>query len=175
MSHPSFEAEVKFGDRWLEVLGCGVIHGTILQRLGIQRRGWAFGLGLERLAMILFEIPDIRLFWSQDPHFLQQFASEDMSVKFQPWAKLAPVVRDCSLFVPDSQVHRLTPTSADAPAHSESPAHPDNPEDPKNAIPWQWLAVNDFYEILREACGDLIESVTIKEQTRIPQGKHKDK
>jgi hypothetical protein len=37
------------------------------------QRAWAFGLGLERLAMVLFEIPDIRLFWSNDDRFLKQF------------------------------------------------------------------------------------------------------
>ena len=59
--------------RWLEVLGCGVTEPAILENNG--RGGtvsWAFGLGLERLAMVLFDIPDIRLFWSSDPRFLTQ-------------------------------------------------------------------------------------------------------
>ena len=58
-------------EKWLEVLGCGIIHDEVIQVSrsraggGVQVRdcGWAFGLGLERLAMVLFAIPDIRLFW----------------------------------------------------------------------------------------------------------------
>ena len=50
----------------MEVLGCGVIQQQILDHNGCEDQvGWAFGLGLERLAMLLFEIPDIRLFWSE--------------------------------------------------------------------------------------------------------------
>lgn len=66
--------EILYEGKWLEVLGCGVIHKEVLDMAGrSDRRGWAFGLGLERLAMILFKIPDIRLFWSDDKRFHSQF------------------------------------------------------------------------------------------------------
>lgn len=58
----------------MEVLGCGVIHDEVMDNAGRTGEiGWAFGLGLERLAMVLFSIPDIRLFWSEDPRFSSQF------------------------------------------------------------------------------------------------------
>lgn len=61
-------------DAWLEVLGCGVVQQPIVRNAGRgEQLGWAFGLGLERLAMVLFQIPDIRLFWSTDPRFTEQF------------------------------------------------------------------------------------------------------
>jgi phenylalanyl-tRNA synthetase alpha subunit len=61
-------------DAWLEVLGCGVMEQEIVRRAGKgETLGWAFGLGLERLAMVLFQIPDIRLFWSTDKRFTEQF------------------------------------------------------------------------------------------------------
>jgi phenylalanyl-tRNA synthetase alpha subunit len=60
-------------DDWLEVLGCGVTEQEILKRNGRRDHvAWAFGLGLERLAMVLFDIPDIRLFWSNDKRFTSQ-------------------------------------------------------------------------------------------------------
>nr|KAF6443761.1 phenylalanyl-tRNA synthetase 2, mitochondrial [Molossus molossus] len=66
-THPSFEMEINFHGEWLEVLGCGVMEQQLVNSAGAQDRiGWAFGLGLERLAMILYDIPDIRLFWSED-------------------------------------------------------------------------------------------------------------
>jgi hypothetical protein len=58
---PSFELEIFFNNEWLEVLGCGVTEQAILDANGNEGNvSWAFGLGLERLAMVLFEIPDIR-------------------------------------------------------------------------------------------------------------------
>jgi len=73
---PSFELEVYYNDEWLEVLGSGVILDGVLEnamRDPTKQVGWAFGLGLERWAMKLFEIDDIRLFWSKDPRFMNQF------------------------------------------------------------------------------------------------------
>jgi phenylalanyl-tRNA synthetase alpha chain len=58
---PSFELEIFFKGKWLEVLGCGVMEQSILDdNYGPGHKAWAFGLGLERLAMVLFDIPDIR-------------------------------------------------------------------------------------------------------------------
>ena len=58
---PSFELEIYYNDEWLEVLGCGVTQQSILDDNGNEgNTAWAFGLGLERLAMVLFQIPDIR-------------------------------------------------------------------------------------------------------------------
>jgi len=57
----------------LEVLGCGVTEQVILKQSGLENNvAWAFGLGLERLAMVLFDIPDIRFFWSSDERFTSQ-------------------------------------------------------------------------------------------------------
>ena len=70
---PSFELEIFFRDEWLEVLGCGVMQQVILDANGQPgNKGWAFGLGLERLAMVLFNIPDIRRVPSPWPSTLRR-------------------------------------------------------------------------------------------------------
>lgn len=79
---PSFELEVYYNDDWLEVLGSGVIHDGVMKnacRDPKKEVGWAFGLGLERWAMTLFNIPDIRLFWSDDPRFITQFKEGEVN------------------------------------------------------------------------------------------------
>ena len=81
-THPSWELEIQYQGKWLEVLGCGIIEQEILCNAGVQNKlGFAFGLGLERLAMILYQIPDIRLFWSTDSGFLSQFVTDDINSK----------------------------------------------------------------------------------------------
>ena len=67
---PSCEMEVKKADgSWVEVLGSGLVHPNVLKSLDIDSEiynGWAFGFGLERLAILNMELPDIRLLWSGD-------------------------------------------------------------------------------------------------------------
>ncbi|XP_044922898.1 phenylalanine--tRNA ligase, mitochondrial isoform X3 [Mustela putorius furo] len=102
-THPSFEMEINFHGEWLEVLGCGVMEQQLVNSAGAHDRiGWAFGLGLERLAMILYDIPDIRLFWSEDERFLKQFRVSDINqhVKFQPFSKYPAVINDISFWLP---------------------------------------------------------------------------
>lgn len=104
-THPSWELEIMYQGNWIEVLGCGVIRQEILKKAGaVEKVGWAFGMGLERLAMKLYDIPDIRLFWSQDPRFFKQFNVDDPYTKitFKPFSKHPPVVNDLSFWIPAS-------------------------------------------------------------------------
>ena len=72
-----FQYPIWCQEKWLEVLGCGVTEQEILKRSGKTNNvAWAFGLGLERLAMVLFDIPNIRLFWSNDERFTSQVIPE---------------------------------------------------------------------------------------------------
>lgn len=99
---PSFEMEIFFRGEWLEVLGCGVMQQAILDSAGQSgNKGWAFGLGLERLAMVLFQIPDIRLFWSEDDRFLQQFKAGNLAARFKPYSKFPPCFKDVSFWTND--------------------------------------------------------------------------
>ena len=145
---PSLQVEVQFQGRWLEVLGCGVIQGDICRHFrGREGReeevvGWAFGLGLERLAMVLFDIPDIRLFWSDDPRFLSQFAGGGgeaahgapsfHSLKFSPFSKYPPCPKDLSFWLPQRE---------EAQEGGEA------------------FHENDLYAVIRSVAGDWVETV----------------
>ncbi|KAG7452510.1 phenylalanyl-tRNA synthetase [Guyanagaster necrorhizus] len=103
---PSFEVEVFFGGKWLEILGCGVVRQATLDTAGVPHKiGWAFGLGLERIAMVLYSIPDIRLFWSTDTRFLSQFKQGEIS-KFKSYSKYPSCFKDVSFWTAeDISVH----------------------------------------------------------------------
>ncbi len=76
-TEPSAEVAVRFRGEWLEVLGCGMVHPSVLRAVGIdpeEWRGYAFGLGLDRFAMIRYGVDDIRRFYQSDLRFLEQFA-----------------------------------------------------------------------------------------------------
>lgn len=99
-TEPSFELEIFFNGQWLEVLGCGVMEQQILDSNGREgHKAWAFGLGLERLAMVLFDIPDIRLFWTSDQRFLKQFKAGALDTKFKPYSKFPPCFKDVAFWV----------------------------------------------------------------------------
>ena len=74
---PGVEVDIKLDDsRWLEMGGAGMVHPKVLQAVGYDNREWqgfAFGFGVERLAIIKHKIPDIRLFASQDLKFIKKF------------------------------------------------------------------------------------------------------
>lgn len=106
-TEPSFELDVKFNDNWIEVLGCGVIHDDVLKNAKRPGRiGWAFGLGLERLAMVLFGIPDIRLFWSDDERFTSQFKAGKV-IKFVPYSKYPLCYKDISFWLPVNESNKI--------------------------------------------------------------------
>jgi len=81
-TEPSAEVDVAWqqpdgSTRWLEVLGCGMVHPTVLRNVGIDPErytGFAFGLGVERFAMLRYGVDDLRSFFDNDVRFLRQFA-----------------------------------------------------------------------------------------------------
>lgn len=84
-TEPSAEVDISFAsrmhgetnaDEWLEILGCGMVHPNVLKLNGYDPSkvsGFAFGLGIERIAMLLYGIDDLRLFYENDMRFLKQF------------------------------------------------------------------------------------------------------
>lgn len=132
-TQPSWELEIWYNKEWLEVLGCGIMRNEILERSGVENSiGWAFGLGLERLAMILYNISDIRLFWSKDSGFLCQFheSKTTAEMQYKPISKYNQCYMDVSFWLPDTYTLETFP-------------------------------VNSFYALVREAGGDLVEQVRI--------------
>ena len=106
---PSTQIEIKFpalsqdsgkGDDWLEVVGAGVVRASTLEHLGVDSKiynGWAFGFGVERLAMQQMQIPDIRVLWSDDPRITKQFTG--LGSRYEEVSKYPAVIRDISFVV----------------------------------------------------------------------------
>ncbi|BCV36721.1 phenylalanine--tRNA ligase subunit alpha [Shewanella indica] len=75
-TEPSAEVDVKGKNGWLEVLGCGMVHPNVLRGVGVdpdKYSGFAFGMGVERLAMLRYGVNDLRAFFENDLRFLKQF------------------------------------------------------------------------------------------------------
>uniref|UniRef100_A0A1I8M4X6 phenylalanine--tRNA ligase n=1 Tax=Musca domestica TaxID=7370 RepID=A0A1I8M4X6_MUSDO len=141
-TQPSWELEIFYKDNWLEVLGCGIMRHEILQQSGAHNSiGYAFGLGLERLAMVLFDIPDIRLFWSNDSGFLSQFSEKDLYKlpKYKPVSMYPQCKNDLSFWLPAG-------VDVDA-----------------GFVP------NDFYDLVRTEAGDVVEQISLVDKFKHPK------
>ena len=139
---PSFELEVFWHGDWLEILGCGVTKQELLIDSGVpDQLGWAFGLGLERVAMLLYSIPDIRLFWSEDQRFLSQFTSTDQINTYVPFSKHPACYKDVSFWL------RKTSRAGGGLKANTQDFHE-----------------NDFMEIVRDVAGDCVEDVKLTDE-----------
>lgn len=82
-TEPSAEVDVEWSEgKWLEILGCGMVHPNVLENTGIDSReftGYAFGMGVERLAMLRYGVADLRTFFDNDLRFLRQFSQGSTS------------------------------------------------------------------------------------------------
>ena len=95
---PSTQVEVNINGKWVEILGSGMPKKSVMKKFGLEGyNGWAFGFGLERLAIISMDLPDIRLLWSTDERVKKQL---HLGQKFVEVSKYPPVVRDISFVVP---------------------------------------------------------------------------
>lgn len=73
---PGVEVDLKFNGKWLEVLGAGMVHPNVLKSVGIdpeKYQGFAFGMGIDRMAMMKYNVPDVRMFYSGDLRVIEQF------------------------------------------------------------------------------------------------------
>lgn len=117
------------------------MRNEILNKAGVHNSiGYAFGLGLERLAMILYEIPDIRLFWSQDSGFLNQFDESQLNknFKYKSVSQYPQCTNDLAFWLP-------------------------------NDLPADAFSANDFYDLVRDEGGDVVEQVKLFDKFTHPK------
>ncbi len=94
---PSLEVEVQSEGEWVELLGGGMPKKSVLANMGVTGyNGWAYGFGLERLAIASMKLPDIRLLWSEDERVKKQLV---LGQPFAQVSKYPPVIRDISFIV----------------------------------------------------------------------------
>lgn len=133
-TEPSLEMEIKIGERWIEVLGSGVVRPVVLKNLGVDPdtyNGWAFGSGLERLAILSMDLPDIRLLWSNEERIKKQLK---LGNKFKEVSRYPAITRDISFIQNDDFVE------------------------------------NDYFDMIRDEGGDIVEEVKRIDIYRIQKG-----
>lgn len=99
---PSLEMEIEKDGAWIEMLGSGLPRKSVLKNFNVEGyNGWAFGFGLERLAMVGMQLPDIRLLWSDDERVKRQLK---LGTVYQEVSKYPSITRDISFIVPKTFV-----------------------------------------------------------------------
>ncbi|KAF3224990.1 Phenylalanyl-trna synthetase [Orbilia oligospora] len=148
---PSYELEVLWNNEWLEVLGCGVIRQDLLDYAGKKGSiGWAFGLGIERIAMLMYGIPDIRLFWSADERFKGQFR-EGVVKRFEPFSKYPQCFKDVAFWVGEERGAGAAGGAGGVEGKGVE------------------FHENDFMELVRGVGGDLVEDVKLIDEFTHPK------
>ena len=97
---PSVQIEIKLKDDWIEIVGSGLVHSQVLKNFGLDPEiynGWAFGFGIERLAMVRMGIPDVRILWSDDKRITGQF--KDINSQYKEVSKYPETSRDISFII----------------------------------------------------------------------------
>jgi phenylalanyl-tRNA synthetase alpha chain len=169
---PSFELEVQWQGEWLELLGCGIVQQPILRRNGLKNSiGWAWGLGVERLAMLLFGIPDIRLFWSEDQRFLSQFKAGQIS-KFEPFSKYPACYKDVAFWVPAAPAS-ASPLGAKPDSGVAAAAGGDSTKASPAEVHSSAFHENDVMEVVRNVGGTLVEDVKLVDEFLHPKSNRK--
>ncbi len=134
---PSFEMEAGINGKWVELVGSGIVRKSVLSNMGLTGyNGWAFGFGLERLAIANMGLPDIRLLWSKDPRVTKQLK---LGQKFVEVSKYPPITRDISFIVDNTFVP------------------------------------NNYFDLVRDIAGDLVEEVTLLDKFEDDKKFGKDK
>lgn len=134
---PSLQIEVEINGQWIEINGGGMTKQSVFKKFGVEGyNAWAFGIGLDRLAIISMELPDIRLLWSNDPRVKKQL---HMGQKFVEVSKYPPIIRDISFVVPKT------------------------------------FAPNDYFDLVRDVAGDLVEEVALLDEYENDERFGKDK
>jgi len=169
-TQPSYQIDVYHNDRWIEILGCGVIHEQLLKNCSEKnpalissnnsvKKGWAFGIGLDRLALILFDIPDIRMIWVESEKFTKQFSLVNTITKFKPYSLLETIHKDVSFYIQSDQVKENPSTKIE---------NVERFTDKKSGVIRIWSRENDMCETIRESankvCPDIVSKVEMFDQ-----------
>ncbi len=123
-TNPSLEMNIMKDGRWVEVLGSGVVNPKVIANFGADPNvynGWAFGFGLERLAILSMNLPDIRLLRSEDERVKKQLI---LGNNYKEVSKYPPIERDISFFINGD------------------------------------FAPNEYFDMIRDLGGELVEEVT---------------
>ena len=172
-TEPSFELEIYYNGDWMEVLGCGVIHSGVLENVGLSdRHGWAFGLGLERLAMVLFSIPDVcAQFGRHSAQLLRATTRRARAIRRGPPAHVRVHTSPSSqirLFWTDDTRFSKQFKPGQLTTFKPYSKYPPCFKDIAFWIP-DGFEPNDFFELGRAVAGELVEKVDLIDEFTNPK------